>query len=386
MTKTTDTATFNTEKFEKARDEMKAKREDVHKVGRETYAKTGHMDPLVDVAGRLRLSHNAFRKDGEKFILASGIALPVWSGFDGTGSMDYLAGLAHDAQGEMHAMLRPIADTYQPQLSASVLQDVVDPERGGHPVFQQTQYEPDERIAKQIRMLVPDGGGGDEIEDYQLGVAYLAFWNDFDIATFYGLKGYGFIVADEIGRESVATEDVKRHLGHTLQSTMSTKAVAKLLAKKMHMFYIHLRLGNSHEHSPAWWQDKFGAGHVVVVNEPKLIAEVQAGLIYVYETPKPTADGLYEFLRAGGGNKRISKSSAAEIWSWYTRAGVEFGAQTKLPGYSQIPAKGSIFQNLRHQWPEGHPKFAENYVAETVTVENIETTSVKSDRPDWNRF
>lgn len=380
--KTEDTATFNTKKYESTVASMRERGEEVHARGREVYRRTKRMDPLVDVNGKLRLSHNSFKKVDGKAVLVNGPALPIWSGFDGTGSMGENAGRAHAALAEINAMLNGIRDRYNPQLATSVIQDVDDP----HPVFQMAQFEPDERIAEEIRLLIPDNAGGDETEDYQLALAYLMLATDFDIANFYGLKGYGFIVGDEIGREDVTVKDVEKHLGHKLQSKMTTKAVAKELARKMHLFYIHVQLGHSHGHSPSWWEDKFGAGHVLIATDVSLLAELQAGLIYVTETLEPTEAGLFEFLSAGGSNKHATKSAVAKVWSWITEAHVPFGAQVKLAGYKDLPKPGDVFENFRHQWPVGHKRFAENVIAPEATVTEVSVSSPKSERPNWERF
>lgn len=357
--KTGDTATFDTKRFEETVEAMRSRGEEVHTKGREVYRRTGRLDPLVDVKGKLRLSHNSMKKDGEKAILTNGIALPIWSGFDGTGSMGHLAGVAHDAQANIHAMLGGIRHRYNPQLATSVLQDVDDE----HGPFQMSQFEGDERSAEQIRLLIPDLNGGDPIEDYQLGLAYLALAVDTDIYNFYGLKGYGMIIGDEIGRENVTVEEVEQFLGQKLQSTMSTKAVAKLLWPKWHLFYLHIVNGSTErDEMTRWWDDKLEKGHTVVVSNEKLLAEVQAALIYVTETLEPTEEGLFEFLSAGGSNKKISKESSKEIWGYIVEAGVPFGAQVKLPGYADIPMPGSVFEYYRHQWPVGHPKFDQNRI------------------------
>ena len=378
--KSGDTSTFNTERYTRTVSEMKSRGEEVHTKGREIYRKTKRMDPLVDVKGTLRLSHNSFKKsDDGKAILVNGVALPIWSAFDATGSMGELAGIAHAAMGNIMAMLNGIRYCYNPQLSSSVIQDVGDE----HPVYQMAQFETDERVAEQIRLLIPDGDGGDSTEDYQLALAYLMLAVDTDIFNFYNLKGYGFVVGDEIGRTSATVDDVKQHLGHTLQKSMTTKAVAKEVLKKWHLFYILVK-GSSGTRS--WWLDKLGAGRVVVCDNPSLLAEVQAGLVYVTETEQPTVEGLYEFLKAGGSNKKATKKIAEEIWGWITEAGVEFGAQTKLAGYADIPLPGAVFEHYRHQWPVGHARFAENVVPVEPAVVDPSTHGPKSERVDWNKF
>jgi len=382
--RTGDTATFDTKRYEKSVAEMRTRGEEVHDRGRDIYRKTGHLDPLVNIHGQLRVSHNSMKKDGEKCILTNGIALPIWSGFDGTGSMGENAARAHAALGEINAMLDGIRGRYNPQLATSVIQDVDDE----HPVFQMSQFETDDRIAEQIRLLIPDHNGGDAPEDYQLGLAYLMMATHTDISDFYGLKGYGMVVGDQIGREKVSVESVNHHLGHKLQSAMSTKSVGHQLLPKWHIFYVHVGSGDGGERDFAtkWWDEILGKGRTVVVPDPNLLAEVQAGLIYVCETAEPTADGLTAFLTAEGSNKKITAKVAKEIWDWIVDGGVEFGAQTKLPGYGDIPLPGSVFAHYRHQWPEGHSKFEENFIPVDPVALDPSPTMPKSERVDWSKF
>lgn len=383
--KSGDTSTFNTERYTRSVEDMKARKEEVHDKGREIYRKTKRMDPLVDVKNKMRLSHNSFKKVGDKAILVNGIALPIYSAFDGTGSMGEMAGIAHGAMGDIMAMLNGIRHRYNPQLATSVVQDVQDE----HPVLQMSQFETDERVAEQIRLLIPDHDGGDGTEDYQLALAYLMLAVDTDINNFYGLKGYGFIVGDQIGRDTVpnksdyADDDVLKFLGVKMQSKMKTKAVAKEVLKKWHMFYIAVGRGG---HVVDWWLDKLGAGRVVVCPDPHKLAEVQAALVYATETEQPTPEGLFEFLKAGGSNKKVTKKVADEVWSWIVEAGVEFGAQTKLAGYADIPLPGAEFEHFRHQWPVGHARFAENVIPVEPEVVVPTGSSPKSEKPNWEAW
>lgn len=378
-----DTAKFNTVKYNSTVDDMKKRGEAVHDKGREIYARTGNLDPLIDITGKNRVARNAMSSEGDKAVLTLGITLPIWTGFDGTGSMAENSSRAHAAQGNIHAMLNAIRKRYNPQLSASVIQDVSDT----HSPFQMTQFEGDERIAEQLRLLIPDGAGGDAIEDYQLSLAYLMLATDTDIVNFYGLKGYGFIVGDQIGRENVTKEEVKAYLGHTLQNTMTTKAVVELLLPKWHMYYIHVGSGGrggSEDFATEWWKDKFGVGHVVIAHDPNLIAEVQCALIYVTETEQPTEEGLHDFLTDNGSNKSITKDNSKKIWSWIVETGVEFGAQTKFPGYGDIPMPGDVFEHYRHQWPIDHPLFSKNVIP--AEKDNLSSGKATSGAMSWDKF
>ena len=391
MARVSDTATFNTKTYRDTVATMRARRERVHDAGERVYRETGRLDPNVDIHGNRRLSRNSMVRDGDHFILKNGIALPIFSGFDGTGSMGGNVAKAFEAIPVIDTMLAGIRHRYNTQIASAVVQDVVDT----HPVFQMSQFESDIRIAEQIRLLVPDHGGGDETEDYDLCPTFLWLATQTDISDFYGLKGYAMIVGDQIGRGTVTAEGVKEYLGHTLQTrSMATKAICQALLPKWHIFYVHVGSGGggSRDFATDWWTDKLGQGRGLIVPDPDLLAEVQAGLIYTTETLDPTESGMIEFLLSGGANKRITEREAREVWKWIKDAGIPFGAQAKLPGYNEIPKPGDVFAHLRHAWPEGHPRASEN-VTPTETGEGevaalpAETPTKKTGKPiDWNKF
>lgn len=389
MARVSDTSTFNTKAFAETVETMRSRREKVHDTGERVYRETGKLDPNVDIHGKWRISHNSLVRDGDRFILKNGIALPIFSGFDGTGSMGKNVAKAFEAIPVLDTMLSGIRDRYNTQIASAVVQDVIDE----HPVFQMTQFESDNRIPEQIRLLVPDHGGGDETEDYDLCPAYLWLATQTDIVNFYGLRGYTMIVGDQIGRSKVTAENVKEHLGHTLQTAfMSTKAICQTLLSKWHMFYVHVGSGGggSRDFATEWWIDKLGQGRVVIVPDPDLLAEVQAGLIYATETLTPTESDMIEFLLAGGTNKRISKKNAGEVWRWIKEAGIPFGAQAKLAGYNDIPKPGDVFAHFRHAWPEGHPRAGENITpsesGESESAMLPDPTRKSSGPIDWSKF
>jgi hypothetical protein len=386
MARVTDVATFNSKAFEETVSTMRARREAVHDKGETIYRTTGRLDPNVDVKGKQRVSRNSMVPGTEAgtFVLPNGIALPILSQFDGTGSMAENVEKAFEAIPVLDTMLSGIRTRYNTQIASAVVQDVGD----GHPVFQMSQFESDNRIAEQMRLLVPDRSGGDAPEDYDLGLAYLLLATRMDIFDFYGLRGYTFIVGDQIGRGQVRPGAVKDHLGHTLQSSMETRDICRQLLQKWHLFYIQVGSGGGATHNSAttWWQDKLGSNRVVLVPNPDLLAEVQAGLIYVTETEQPTPEGFEAFITSNGENKRVSAREAREVWKWLTSAGVPFGLQAKLPGFNAIPKPGDIFANYRHAWPIGHPKAGEQPVV-SETDDAPTTILPATKKPiDWSKF
>lgn len=352
MSRTKDTATFNAEAHNDTVKRMEARHEKVEDVGRQVEYETGYLHPNVDIIdrqtgkGRIRVSHNAMARQGEQFVLKNGISLPIVSAFDGTGSMGGNVAKAFYAVPILNNMLEVIRRRYNPQISSTVWQDVGD----RHPVVQMSQFEGDERIAEQLRLLIPDKAGGDPTEDYDLGLAYLLLGTQTDITDFYGLKGYAFVIADEVGRGYVDPIGVRRYLGFDLQMSLNTDEICQRLLEKWHLFY--LQVGGS-PYTTRWWENKLGKGRVIEVPDADYLAHLQAGLIYCTETAQPSEADLQTFFNTGQSNT-ISNRERSNIWRWLQPASQYFGAQTHLPNFDQIPMPGDVFANLRDPWPMGH--------------------------------
>lgn len=399
MARASDTVTFNPELHKKTVETMRSRREEVHATGKKVYEETGRLDKLVDITAGVRVSRNSMTKDAEKFVLSNGIALPIWSPSDGTGSMGENLAKTLYAMDAIETLLDPIrALGYNTQLASGVAQDVCD----SHPVGQMSQFETDNRRVDEIKLLVPDSGGGDETEDYQILLAY-AMLTETDIYNFYGLKGYAFLMADQICRESLDTisddhtEGNVSVLNHVkgllkgragLQRSATTKAINQELLRKWHYFY--LQVGHGGPGIADWWKKRGMENRVVQVPDADYLAEVQAALIFVTEMEQANKDSVVRFLVEGTkSNKRVSKRDAEQVWGWISGAGIPFGAQFKLRAGKQLPKPGDIFAHWRHAWPEGHPKASEN-----VTPTGEDEPSPKSGGKkakstgglDWSKF
>jgi hypothetical protein len=339
---------------------MRERGEDVHYTGRRHVQETGAIHPYVD-ASKNRGSHNAMIPGEEPgvFVLVNGIALPFLNMFDGTGSTAHWLEEFFLSAERQYKLLDGARPRYNTQLASAMVQDVCD----RNPVVQISQFESDERSAEQVRLLQPDGNGCDSTEDYDLGLVMGQFIYA-DIWTFYELKGYFTLTADEIGRGSVRKADVKK-LGQSLDQIqggdrLETSAICQHLLTKWHFFYLQVPSQGSQmiRYTTDWWNDVLGSGRVIKVQDPRLLAEVRAGLVYVTEALHPTREGLAEFLR--GGSKQQNAADLDTIWRMVHAAEEHFGAQAQLPGYQDIPRPGDVFAHYRHAWPIGHPREAEN--------------------------
>lgn len=381
MTRPTDVATFSSVKHEETVAAMRSRRESVHDKGEEVYRRTGHMDPLVSVNGKIRKSRFVFspNEDGT-FTLKKGFKRPYMFATDGTGSFAEYIGKAFEAAPKIYSMMEGNCEGHhQMDFSFSVFQDRDDE----HDVVQVPEFESDNRFAEHMRLLVPDRNGGDAPEDYDLGIWYAANRVKSDLFR-YGGKGIFVLLLDAPGRGRVESRLVRSHLGVELQSDVETKAVWQQLNKKFHGFVVVFGSGSTAN----WWQPIVGQGRMIVAPSHELFAEVQSGLVYVTDNDQPTEAGLYDFLRAGGENTSISKSDSARIWRSYVDAKVPFGANAKLG--IDLPKPGDIFAAQTDMWPIGHSRAAENATAPLGDMEDepgtTYTAPVARKPIDWSKF
>lgn len=372
--RTRDAHTFDSKAYETTVRRMRTRGEGVHDVGREHKQKTGSIHPYVDVRQN-RGSHNAMiLNDKGQPALVNGVALPICSMFDGTGSTSHwLTDFFHAAE-RQYMLMDGTRTRYNTQFASGVVQDICD--IGHSPVVQLTQFESDERSAEQVRLLLPAGDGGDTTEDYDLGlVAGLLI--DADIWKFYGLKGYFTLVADDIGRGFVTSKGVHEYLGQSLgqlglfqnADRVTTPEICRQLFKHWHLFLLQVPARGMLSYSTSWWSDVLGRSRVVQVPDPSLLAEVRAGLVYVTEATTPTMQGMIEFMQRDANQGPTVRPEVVEnIWRIVHQAEEHFSAQTKLPGYHEIPLPGDVFAHYRHAWPIGHSRESENVTPVETTI------------------
>lgn len=365
MARTQDTRQFNARSFRETVDEMRRRGEGVHDAGRDHLERIGTLHPNVDIVGKKpRGSHNAM-VPGDKpgtYVLTHGISLPVLSLFDGTGSTAHWVGDFYHACEVQYTLLHGARPRYNPQFASGVVNDVYNVTHNDLPVVQVSQFESDERSAEQVRLLLPASmGNNTTTEDYDLGLHYASLVYA-DLWKFYGLKGYLTLTLDEIGRGYVTVDGVRQYLGQTGDfSHINTEDICRQLLERWHFFILQVPSGgyNMIDKTTSWWQERAGAGRVIRVEEPSLLAEVRAALVFASEARNPTWEGLIEFFQAGPEHPMDAERLNA-VWRMIQPAQEHFGAQALLPSYQDIPLPGDLFAHFRHAWPIGHPRAGEN--------------------------
>src|SRR3989344_9106985 len=134
------------------------------------------LDSLVDPKERgvIRMSNNLLVPEGDRFVLKFGVAMPVKTDIDTTGSMGGNVNIAFRVQPKVQNLLiqgkSAVLSRYHTQMATGIIQDEQDSY-----AYMISQFEPDNEVERQMGLLVPERSGGDEPEEYQLGLISTAY-------------------------------------------------------------------------------------------------------------------------------------------------------------------------------------------------------------------
>ena len=318
------------------------------------------LDPLVDPKGFgvIRRSLSWFEPQGKKdtgFFLLRGTAMLVEDRWDTTGSMGGNVEIAFEALPRSFKLMAegklPVLGRYDLQMITSIFGDVQD-----YYVLCRSQAELDERIAEQMRLMVPEKDGGDADEDPQYGLFGAAYLTDATIVKL-GLKTYDFTTTDARGRSHLDLSTLKRVFGdevldkvqengHQMSAKKipSTDQVVEDLLKRSHAFL--LQVGSNREVT-TFWKAIYGAERIIKLPRTELLPEVRAAIIGLTEgviNLQNVSDYLMD-------QAEISKKDAEAIRD--AVAEIPLCAQAALPNFKKIPLKGAKFAKKGDLWPIG---------------------------------
>ena len=236
---------------------------------------------------------------------------------------------------------------YHTQMATGAVQD-----EGDKFPYQISQFEPDNMVEQQMGLLVPEKGGGDTPEEYQVGLFGTTYLTRTSIAK-YGLRSYYFPVGDVWGREELDERLLKRVFGPKVlelafdgavpQSLPSTEEVGKEMQKNWHGFFLQVE---RHSFTKKWWSKILGKERVVQLPRTEDLAEVQAVIIGLTEGVLDLKTAV-DFLREAN----VSASEARAIVE--ACRGIPIGLQTTFPNFDKIPMAGAKFASREDIWPIG---------------------------------
>lgn len=313
------------------------------------------LDPLVDpkTRGSTRASQNLLVLQPDKtwlktWLLECGPAMPVDTNTDTTGSMGGNVDIAFRVQPQVQNLLvqgeGAVLGRYHVQMATGVIQDRLD-----QFPYQHSEFEPDNEVEAQMRLLVPERSGGDSTEDYQFGLWYVGTRVQTDIRR-YGLKGYYFVVGDEQGRDRLNPQDISDLFGVRDVQECSIRELGQLVLQNWHTFFLQI------EDTPyvtSYWSQALGPERVVLMPRTEQLAVVQALIIGLTEGTLDLQSGL-DFL----GNSRINRTEAKQVIKAVSH--IPLRAQADLPGFDKIPLKGALFGSREDLWPIGYTDSSPN--------------------------
>jgi hypothetical protein len=329
--------------------------------------KEGHgLHELVDPKGFgvIRRALTWYEPKDLLFTLLRGVAMLEETRLDTTGSMGRNVDVAMEVLPKTYDLLKKIPNAvlgrYDVQMITSIFGDVVDDY-----VLCRSQAEMDERIAEQLTLMVPEGGGGDSDEDPQYGIFGGAYLTQADI-NLYGLKYYDFTVTDARGRQKLSSETLKRVFGETVFEKVKENGfkvkenalpnltqIVKDLLNNAHAFVL-LVGGNSGVRS--FWEGVYSKERVITLPRTELLPEVKAAIIGLTEGTL-TLDTLEDFLIK---EAKCSKEDAKSIKR--AVAGIPIGAQMEAENFDKIPLAGTLFKEKRDLWPMDESEVIEEKV------------------------
>jgi hypothetical protein len=336
-------------------------------VGQERRKKGLGLDPLVDPAsfGVTRRSLCRFVESGDNFIMPNGVAMSIESLLDGTGSMgsDNISVALDKLKLAYDLLSKRALSRYDLQLATTMFGDTEDDR-----VVQRSQFEMDVKIAQQITLfdLASFDGHGNYKENPEYAIFGATFLTDADIWR-YGLGNYHCALSDESivhyldpGQiERIYGKEVwerVRENGHDVDrnNLPTTPEMLQILLKRTHAFFFLFK--ENYKGVRKSWTECYGRERVIDIPRTALFPFFEAAVMGLTEGVVDLQT-MEDFLREAS----VSESDARVIK--HAVAHIPIGEQVKLPNFTKIPLKGSVFAKKRDLWP----------IDETLVVEPAAT-------------
>jgi hypothetical protein len=310
------------------------------------------LDPLVDPAGNGLIRRSLARKDkleSGQWEMTIGTPMLVETLLDTTGSMGHNVRIALDVLPLTYDLLkesvRAVLGRYDLQMITAIFGDVRD-----RYILNRSHAEMGGKIAEQMTMLLPEGGGaGNGKEDPQYGLFAAAYLTAAE-TNGYDLKTYHFSISDEplYPNYDIATlhrvfgetvfEKVKEN-GHSIVETELPDVVQ--VVNRAHIFF--LMVGDRKD-VYRQWSELYGEDRVVMLPNVSLLPQVQAAIIGLTEGVIDL-QSIEAFLLESG----VSAANAKLIARSVSR--IPIGAQALLPNFDKIPKAGDVFAEKTDLWP-----------------------------------
>lgn len=319
------------------------------------------VDPASDGLIRRSLPRFVDQKNG-LYRLDVGVPMPLIVRSDTTGSMGY----------NVDVILRVLADLYElcsrnlPEYDLQVLTEIFGDIQDRLFVLCRSQFEfTAPKILEYLMKMVPGRAGGDIPEDGHYGLLAEAFLSDVAIGNF-GLKGYDITITDAPGRMLYDKNQIIRIFGNDVFNVMVKNGhvidpyklptlieVMQEIRKHFHAFVLQVREDNVYRRDTTeFWSETHGADCVIKLPDTEYTPQAVSAIIGLTEG-RLNLQNVEEFLIAAG----VREAAAEELTR--SLAKIPIGAQTLLPGYNNLPAKGSLFRSKTDTQPMSNDEINE---------------------------
>lgn len=153
--------------------------------------------------------------------------------------------------------------------------------------LQVTQFEPDIRIAEQLKdIYLEGGGGGNRFESYNLPWYFAARRTSIDCFEKRGRKGYLFTMGDEPSAPKLLASQVREVFGDNIERDLDTRDVLAMASRKYEIFHIVIEEGWYWQNDPdsvqEQWRDLLGE-RVIFLSDYRRLAETIVSVMQVNE-------------------------------------------------------------------------------------------------------
>jgi hypothetical protein len=270
---------------------------DMHGKDRSTWRAHQQLDP-----------RDAFRESRDSAEHAN--SLPIAVLFDVTGSMGTVPRIMQSKLGRLHDLLRSKGYAEDPQL---LFGGIGDAESDRVPL-QIGQFESDNRMDEQLRLiLLEGGGGGQKSESYELAAYFMAHHVATDAWEKHGKKGYLFLIGDELNKPRLAAHHIREVIGDDVREDVSVASVYRELSQRWHVFYI-LPNQSSYYHDPdiaAHWATLLGE-RFLRLEDPAAVCELIALMVGIGEGRIDVGGGLADLGDIGSRTEAAAVRRALE--------------------------------------------------------------------------
>lgn len=216
---------------------------------------------------------------------------PIVVLFDDTGSMGHVPMILQKKLPDLFGLLLRKGYVTDPQI---LMGAVGDADYDQVPL-QVGQFESDNKIDDQLRLLFLEGGGGDGRESYELSAYFVANHTVTDAWEKRGKKGYFFIIGDDKNKPVLQGKHIARVLGDSVQADVEIADIYRDVQERWETFYIAVKPAYGAEDH---WRKLLGQ-HVLKLEDPAAVCELIATTIGLYEDAISLDEGLADLTEIG---------------------------------------------------------------------------------------